>query len=321
LIAPLLVFLFGSQEYTLFIGIILFLGSLYYAFKEEKMFNKIVKYVIGLGGISSSIYIINFITKHSETQSEASRFIGEAFDFWKNILTLNSVLSVTALLILFIMLFKKKELTNVGKSIIILTFGAILTYMFFNLNLYLCPMWEGHFRTIPCWAVPLIFVIIVFSDMIKKKMPDSFYTNMLTIALICTIAQTIWQINNTYWFNKNIDYMKKELQASPSAIYEPKKGDAEISSFFNPQLRRYIWNFSYTATSILFAPDKKVEKMLMPPVEDTDQNNFIYKDWLYVKDDKTFFIPTIELNRKNEFWDATEVTKAMDDYSKAHNFR
>lgn len=319
LITILVLFLFGSQEYVVFLGFVLFAGALYYASKEENVFNKKIKYGIGLGGLLSSLYVIVFLFLHQQTQGESIRFMKEAIDFIPNLLNLNSILSILTILIVPFILLKKDCFSKKIIIIISLIYIYLLWHMFNHLNIYLIPMWEGHFRTIPCWAMPMLFTIIPLLDAIKKRPSNIFYSNLLTVGLMCTIAQTIWQINNSYWFNKNIEYMQKELKACPNALYIPEEHE-EMSSFINKDLRRYIWNFSYTSTSILFAPQKEIKTILMQPSKDR-VGNFSYREWLYVNDNEMFTIPTQNLHIRNKFWDATKVTDALDDYNRAHHLR
>lgn len=320
-ITILTVFLFNSHEYVMFLGVFLFLGSLYYAEKEENLLNKKVKYFIGLGGLFSTLYITHFIFLHSSTQGESLRFFGEATDFWSSAFELNLILSIVAVWFIIFALIKREHFKS---SFIVLMFGifaSILSHMFNNLDLYLQPMWEGHIRTLPCWVVPLLFLLVILLDFIKKPISKTLCSNIFTIALLCTITQTIWQMTNTYWFNKNIEYMKKELETS-APLYFSKTGKDEIASFFNKDLRRYIWNFSYTSSSILFAPDKEINAIIMQPAESTDGGgNISFPQDLFVIDRHDFFIPVASLDIKNEFWDATKVTKELDKYNKEHGLR
>lgn len=319
LITILTISLFSSYGYVLFLGIILFLGSLYYASKEDNPLNKKVKYFIGLGGLLASLYTVVFIIVHTTTKSEAMRFMQEAMNFWPHVFHLNLILSITALALTALVSFKKNYLGKVLPTLAATIFLFILGYMFTHLSLSLVPMWEGHFRTIPCWAMPLIFTIVIILDAIKKKPSEVLCANILTIALICTISQTIWQINNSYWFNKNIEYMKNELKVCKSFLYVPEEHNSEMGSFFNKDSRRYLWNFAYTASSILFAPNKEIKTLLIQPQENTDGGgNLSYRDYLCVNDEKHFIIPTAIISRENSFWDATKVTKALNEYNKSH---
>lgn len=160
-------------------------------------------------------------------------------------------------------------------------------------------------------------LLVFFFDILKKRPTDIFYTNILTLALICGIAHTCWQINNSYWFNKNIEYMKQELKNSTEPLYIPEK-HPEIASFFNEDLRRYIWKYSYAGYSILFSPTKEVKTLLLEPVsrEESDETQY-FPNWLYAEKDH-IVVPCIKLDKKNEFWDTTKVSDALDLYIKDH---
>lgn len=317
LILFLVVTMFGSHEFVALAGIILFIASLHYAKKEENSLHKKTKYLIGAFGVVASLYVGFFIISDTQAKIEASRFIREAVDFFPYLLSINALLSLIAFVIAVFLIFKKDYLKLISQVFIGSIFLVVLSYMLLNLNIYLNPMFEGHLRTVPCWGVPLVILVVLLLDIFKKRPTDIFYTNLLTLALICGIAHTFWQINNSYWFNKNIEYMKQEMKNSTDPLYIPEN-HPEMSSFYNKDLRRYIWKYSYASYSILFSPTKEVKTLLLEPVsrEEADDTQYFH-DWLYVEKDH-IIVPCIKLHIKNEFWDTTKVSGALGLYIKDH---
>ena len=320
LISILVIMLFGSYENILFIGPILFFASLYYAVQTDNQFKQKVKFWIGQGGLYAAVYVLLFILTHHETQGESIRFFKEFYDFLGLSLQLNTLISIIAIVLLVIFAKRQELLSNK----MLLGIGALFSYVLFfmskNLQTYLQPMWEYHTRTIPCWLVPLLLLAVLLIDILKKKPSKVLLTNTLSIILFCGIAQTMWQINNTFWWNKNIDYMKKELKEYNGRLYIPEEHE-EIASFFNKNLRRYIWHFSFASTSIVFSNDYEVKTLLSHYDKEDEVGNKKCRDWLFVENESTFYLPTARLSRKNKFWDVTKATEALDKYNKAHNIK
>jgi hypothetical protein len=182
------------------------------------------------------------------------------------------------------------------------------------------PMWEQHLRTIPCWGLPIIFIIMDGYNKFKKEVNLLRFNNLICIVLICGIFQTIWQINNTYYWNKNIEYMKSELKNSNTLLYIPSEHE-EISGFHNEKLRRYIWHGIFVATSILFSDTKEQKTLLMNYDVQQDPGNNNFREALYVVDKDTISIPyATRIKIKNRYWDLQKCAAAVNEYNKKHNF-
>ena len=126
---------------------------------------------------------------------------------------------------------------------------------------------------------------------------------------------------HTYYWNKNIQYMKNELASVESPLYIPSEHD-EISSFNNNQLRRYIWHGIYACTSILFSDTYEQKTLLMHYDEEVDAANHTCREYLYVIQDQENMMNVpfnTMIDIKNRFWDLTKSAEALDKYNKEHN--
>ena len=148
-------------------------------------------------------------------------------------------------------------------------------------------------------------------------------SNLICIVLLCGITQSAWQMVNTYHWDKNIQYMKNELQQHNETLYIPSE-HTEIATFHNHELRRYIWHSTYAFTSILFSKSYEQKTLLMHYDEEIDKGNLTFRKNLFVKQniENAISIPlgTI-ISIKNKFWDLTNCAKALDRYNKENNIQ
>ena len=137
---------------------------------------------------------------------------------------------------------------------------------------------------------------------------------------MCGIMQTAWQLVDTYYWDKNIQYMKSELNKTQDLLYIPSDHE-EISSFFNPALRRYIWHGVFTSTSILFSESYEQKTLLLNYDEPIDGGNGSYREFLYIPKNNPdmIAIPWGWFNIKNKFWDLTKCADALKKYDIEHN--
>ena len=318
IITFLLITLFGGTEYVMFIGPIFFLAGLYYGSKTNNIRDKIVKYSIAIVGLIASIFVIAYFYMHTSMFVDGLRFTGEAQDYFDRALKINSIISILAIALITIFSTKKSYFTTRNKFVFMTLFSGLFLYMMNNLYTYLYPMLEGHLRTVPFWSMPIIFLALFITDALNKKPSEVFYTNLVTISVICCIFHTGWQINNTYWFNKNIDYLKNTIKNAPAGLYFVTK-DKNISSFYgNKDLRRYLWKYDYTASSIVFSGDYKIKTLVMPvegttPDERACNPTFAY---MYEINGDKITIPRITIDIKNRYWDLSGILKDMEIYIK-----
>lgn len=312
-ITCLVILLFGSYESVVLIGVTLFVGSLYYASKEQKIFNKIVKYFIGLGGLLSSVFVTSCFIISSQLRLEAIDRMQELVKvfYWSNyFLNLNLILSIFAFSLIPFILFKKDYLSKKNLLIILSGYCLLLISMFANLKIFLAPLFERDIRLISCYIIPLLFMYIIIADSLKKKESSIFYTNLFTIILICAITHTIWQINNTFWFNRNVQFMLEEMQKSPTPLRIINKD--EVYNTHHKFFRRYFYDSNYTGSSILFAPEKEIKTLLIP------SPSFNTKYIPYIDSKNLFTIPpSFKYELKTQFWDITKQKEALPELKKA----
>ncbi len=315
------VILFNSHEFILFVGPILFIAALFHASEVKDEKQKQIKFNIGLISLIAGIFVLLFILMHQQTQNETGRFFGELIDLWGHYLILNTSLSITAVIVMCATIKKQQTFSIKEIAIISAIFIYALYRLFSNINLSLDPMLEQHTRVVPCILVPILLLFLLIIDFSAKKISSTILSNILTIAIICGIAQTAWQMNNTYWWGKNVKYLKTELQNSKDLLYIPEDHE-EISSFYNKKLRRYIWHFSYAATSLTFADTYEIKTLLSHYNTDSDPGNMAYRDWFALAKNKDYFwIPTVRILRKNKFWDAQKATEELGKYNKQNKIQ
>lgn len=314
--------MFGTYEYVMFLGFIIFFAHFKYILEEKSLQNQCFKTLIGLGSFAASAYTIWFMLKVQGESGEIARFFKECYDYIPHSFELCSLFSITAVILLILFSPAKKK---IHPAFYIIPIG-IFAFEFYRLlsiptqSIY--PMWEQHLRSIPCWAIPAIFIIMAVTDKCRTEINHARYINLITIVLLCGIAQTAWQINNTYYWDKNIKYMKQELNNYEGLLYVPSEHE-EISSFHNEDLRRYIWHGVYTPTSILFSDNYKQKTLLMQYDIQQDEGNVITRNKFYVKPNKKemsiSFGAVIDI--KNRYWDLTDCAEALDEYNKKNNIQ
>ena len=248
-------------------------------------------------------------------------------DFWQfwNKLNILAVI-VTVLLIVGIIYFRKNK--PVSKTLIA-AFSGIYIYLFLyfsdNLQQFINPIYEQHMRSIPLWVVPMIFAGIFAARL--KKFPESkeLFAKISVPVLLCGITLTGWQIVETYYWNQNVSFMKENINNCQGALYVPStEKDKEIASFFNSDLRRYIWNANFVSTALALEPNYEVKKIILHYDEDTvDKSNPSKRAYQFSILDKGIIgMPYSDvINIKNKFWDLSEPAEALDKYNREHSIQ
>ena len=317
----LLTMMFGTYEYVAFLGIIFFFAHFHYVMQEKIFKNQCVKILIGIGSLTASIYNIIFMLRTNGEKGEIIRFLGEATDYFPHLFELNTLFSIITIVILMFIAFRKEQISKLLISLIFIIYTIALIYLLNTPLTSIYPMWEGHLRTIPCWFLVPLFSIFLIKDISANIINKNRYTNFICIALICCIFQTSWQIVNTYYWNKNIEYMQNELHNYKGLLYIPSE-HKEISGFHNKELRRYIWHGIFPATSILFSKEYKQKTLLLSYDKPQDPGNGTFRNRLYVISDKKMAIPFgTAIDIKNDYWDLTECAKELDKYNKENKIK
>lgn len=323
----LLILMFGIYEHTLFLGLIIFAIMFTCLYDEENPKNVLTKIVIGAGSLAASVYNVFFIILSNDEKSDFKRFLGEALDFWQfwNKLNILAVI-VTVLLIVGIIYFRKNK--PVSKTLIA-AFSGIYIYLFLyfsdNLQQFINPIYEQHMRSIPLWVVPMIFAGIFAARL--KKFPESkeLFAKISVPVLLCGITLTGWQIVETYYWNQNVSFMKENINNCQGALYVPStEKDKEIASFFNSDLRRYIWNANFVSTALALEPNYEVKKIILHYDEDAvDKSNPSKRAYQFSILDKGIIgMPYSDvINIKNKFWDLSEPAEALDKYNREHSIQ
>lgn len=317
----LLTMMFGTYEYVAFLGIIFFFAHFHYVMQEKDFKNQCVKTLIGVGSLVASIYNIIFMLKTNGEKGEIIRFLGEAADYFHHLFELNTLFSIITIITLMLIAIRKEQISKTLLSLVVIIYTIASIYLLNTPLTSIYPMWEGHLRTIPCWFLPLLFAILLIKDMVSDRINENRYINFLCIALICCIFQTGWQMVNTYYWNKNIEYMQNEMQNYKELLYIPSEHE-EISGFHNKELRRYIWHGIFPATSILFSKEYKQKTLLLSYDKPQDPGNGTFRNRLYVISDKKMAIPFgTAIDIKNDYWDLTECAKELDKYNKENKIK
>lgn len=320
-ITLLSVTMYEIYEYTIFLSPLFLLAAILKAKKETRKKEKITKLLIGFSFIGVGCYILCHTLKSELLLNATVRFLGEMTDYFSRLFELNSLISITTILLIIIFLFKKSKIGNWSFTFLSLVFIGTIWRLLQTLPISLVPMWEQHLRTIPCWLLPIIFVYMLIAEKFNLKLSNIKYQNILIIILLCGIMQSSWQIVNSYYWDKNVKYMKKELKKCPNTLYIPSE-HPEISSFFNNHLRRHIWHSVYAPMSIIFSPNYEQKTLLVNYDHFEDEGNLTFRERLYVIDDSKMSIPfgyTISI--KNKFWDLTNCAKDLDKHNKINNIK
>ncbi len=302
------VIMFGSYEGIVVIGPFLMLFSLYYAHKSDSDLTKKIKHLVAGTIFSAVIFNIVFFLSNQAALEEVKLNASKLFSWTQNFFELNTLLLLPFFVLLPFLVVRKKELSVFIKLAIFFVCSILFVFMMRNLSVFIVPPLEEQLRALPMIFVPLIFLLLFVLTLFNKKIPQIVCTNLLSLALICGIFQIAWQINNSYWFNKNINFMRnKLLECNTELCY---LDDIEISSYNNSSLRRFIWNYNYVPYSIIFSKNRNIDRILMPPFSgkglgESMRENIKIKDEML---DVCFYLVSV----KNDFWDLTEAVKKLD---------
>ncbi len=324
----LIILQFGIYEHTLFVGATMFAIMFLCLYDEENYKNLITKIIIGAGSLAASAYTLFFILLSREEQSEFGRFLTEAINFWhlwNKINILVTIVSVLLIVALIIFARKSKKISDITVLLMGLIYTYLLIYMFGNLQTFINPIYEQHTRTIPVWFVPLVFFAFFIAKF--KKVPEKklLFEKLYIPVLFCGITLTFWQIVTTYYWNENVSYMKDCMKNCENSIYIPsQEKNEEISSFFSPTLRRFIWNANFVSTALALEPDFQIEKIIIHYDEESvDKNNPSKRGQQFVDLGKGVIGMPYDrvINIENKFWDLTEPAKALDKYNQENSVK
>lgn len=322
ILAFLVIILFSSHELILFCGPIIFAVSIFLANKESNKNNRITKLAAGIAMLFASAFDLLYIISIKGNEGEIARYLNELIVTIPFALKTNFLITAIGLIILTttIIIFKsKKEITPKYITIFSLIIFYVLFYMIQNLDIYINPVIEGHYRVADI-IFPLILFLLAIKDIKGIKIPPVIQNNVLTITILTGIALTLWQMNNTYWWNKNIEYMQNKLKKCESPLYVPDPNEHPISKFFENDRRNYIWHADYTAISILLAKEYKIKTILGIYDKQYEDANATERNLLFPADD-TLHMPYVKVKIKNKFWDLTEPAKALDIYNTTHKIK
>lgn len=318
----LITVMFATFEYVVGLGIIFALASIYYVCKEPEKKNKIIKALIGLGSLSASIFDIMFMFSVPGEAGEIMRFLKETYDFIHNMWNMNIMFTVISIFLIGLAIFRKKLFTTKNLIFISLIFVCLFIRLINIKHFSIYPMWEIHLRSIPCWLIPIMFTCFLFSDIKNIKINKILLSNAICIMFLCGTFQSCWQMVNTYYWDKNIQYMKSELAQHDGILYLPNE-HPEIGYFHNEELRRYIIHGAYTFTSILFSDEYAPKTVLMTYDKQLDAGDNPFREALYVgPEENTISIPYgTKIQIVNRYWDLTEFAQALEKYNKENNIQ
>ena len=318
----LLIAMVGTWEYTIYLGVFFFIAHFLYVSREENVFNKKIKHLIGYGSLVAAIFDLVYILRIPGEEEEILRFIDEAINYWSQALNINLFISIITVVLIILFLFKKKNIGIWSLLFLLVCYTSAFTYLLLISDRSIMPMWEIHCRSLSCVVPFIVFVIFYIRDLRNKPFNSIRINNIICIALLCCIFQSLWQIVETYYWDRNIQYMKNELKKEEGLLYFPWEHE-EISSFMNKDLRRHIWHSTYSALSVLFSETYELKTLLMLYPEEVDPGNIIESDLLYVfnNGEEDFLVVPFgaKLPFKTKFWDVTKCAEALREYNKEHN--
>lgn len=326
-IAFLIFIMFGVYEHTVFIGVTMFALMFLCLFDEENPKNILTKITIGAGSLAASAYTVLYVLMTKGEQSEFRRFLIESINFFPLWDKLNTMILFTTVAILVAMvIYKRKEFLPTS---LIATFYGIYALLFLkmcgNLQVYLNPIFEQHQRTMIVWLIPLIFAGIFIAKLKKVPEQKKLFEKMYIPVFLCGIMLSGWQIVTTYYWNQNVAYMKECIENSKETLYFPSHDpEKEISSFFSPTLRRYIWNANFTNTALALEPNVEVKKMILQRTTfkiERDNPTLIGQQFAVLEKGVMGMPYYGVINIKNKFWDLTEPAKAIDKYNKENSIK
>ena len=311
-----------STELFIFVGPIMFFTCLYSSYKENNSRKMFIKLGAGFCLLLSTLFIFAFMMSTQKETYAAFTFVEGGFDFLSHMLNFCAVFSVFAVLLLLIFLVKKSPIASNEIGIITLFYVIIFFILLTGPEASIDVVSEGQFRTLMFFSVPLIAIGCQTFDILNGNRIVTKFHNYICIILICGIFHCCWQMVDSYYWGKNVKYMNEELWAENVPLYVASEHKT-ISDFYNPQLRRFIWHFSYTPMSILFSPTYVQKTLLIGYEEDWEPENHSLSKYLYiVPDDRDLMsIPVgATIHIKNQYWDLTDVAVAVDYYNKSHGF-
>ncbi len=314
----LLIMMAGTYEYNAYLAFCFFIAHFFYAFKEEVKFNKIIKHFIGLGCLAVSVFDIIYILHVPGEEAEITRYLKEFTDYLPCALDLNILMSIVTVILIAFFMFKKKPIGYISLAVIFAAIGMAFISIASNLVKSLIPMWECHMRTIPCYMSVVIFGGLFIKDVLNKPENITRTINLICICLVCGIFQANWQMVNSFFWQQNIQYMRNVLNNSDEVLYIPEEHE-EVSSFFNDELRRYIWHGMYPAMSILFSETYEQKTLLSVYGETLTDGDVTQRENFYVHEDVLVVPFGVWLKQKNAFWDLTKCAEAVDKYNTEHN--
>lgn len=317
-IAGLIVLMFGTYEYTIFTGFIVFIAMFSTLFETEDGKDLLIKIVIGAGSLAAAAYTFIFLLLGSK-DGEIQRYISEATDFWSAFTYFNFFVTVVTILLLSVLIFKKKKISYALTGVFSFIYLFIFVKMIKKPLLFLSPAIEGHTRTVLCWFIPVVLLGTVIYRFIYKKDLRDYVQKFYIPVLLCGITLTCLQIVHTYYWNVNIDYLKKEIASCEEPLYIPEQHE-EISSLNNSNLRRYIRKGSYLTTALIFDKNYKIKTLLVHNICDSSTDDSFYGSLYPVFEEGKISIPYGEkINIVNKFWDLTDVVVPLDEYIKSNN--
>lgn len=317
----LLITLFGIYEHTIIIGVLFFIG-MFLALKEKPLTKEqiFIKLCIGITALCSSLYTFIFAALNSNEHSDFARFLIEATDIWPICHKFNMILSIITIIFLSITLFKKK-ISLPFLTLMILIYFITLKHMTDNLGIYLSPIPEGHARSINCYFDCFLILGFLCGKFFKIPEQKDLIQRCYIPVLLCGISLTFWQIVNSYYFDINIKYFKTALNNCNGTLFIPEEHD-EVSSFFNKDLRRYIWHGNYSTTALAITKDYKIKTMPLHYNHQDFANN-PFREYLYSIPAKNIvclpyyvFLPT-----KSKFWDMSDFAAALDKYNRENDIK
>ncbi len=294
---------FNSHELVAYVGYMMFLASLYYAKSEENLDNKKVKYIAGIGSLLASVYL-TFWFIFTPNIKEAERFFHDTFHSFID-MQFHSSLLILLFLYLFLWVLFKKEVFSTKNIITISLINLIgVAFMIMHLDIY-SSFAFFHYRLWPCIILPVIILYIWLSDVYKIKHSEVFYTNLLAITLCTGIVCSIWQLNNSYRFDKIVDRLNAKIDKVNKTFINP---DKDLVKLYNSQKNMFFYCDTYFADSVLFQNEVDINSVIMPSKKEGCPSEFSINE-----DEETFDVPFYEVSIESKFWDLRNVADKLEE--------
>lgn len=297
----------GTYEYTAYLGLFFFICCFYYAKQNCCIKSRIIKLLIGAGGLYTSLYTILFMNKTADEAEEILRFLKESLLPLPYLLQLNSLISISAVILLIIFAIKQSKIKNLEIYISSAVLSGAFFYLFTNLDISLNPGYEGIFRILPCFWIAAVFPVIFLQDIFKKSINIEKQYNLFCIVLLCGIFLTLWQINHTRLWNEDVQNMKKFFSGINEKLYIYNTNNMAFK-YGTETYSRYIEDYFLAAYSILFSDTYEQNTI---PV-----NTYYISSFNVFKERNTIQIPYPVLNIKNEYWDLAKCAEALYEFKK-----